>query len=59
MTMSPQVTVLALRAARKRMYIGMRESEARALVTNAFTAAGLSGGYALTLFGRKYMAGAL
>ena len=33
------------------MYIGMRESEARALVTKAMTVAGLQNAGALTLFG--------
>ena len=48
-----QVTVLAIRAARKHMKIGMRESEARQLVVAALTAAGLEGASSLTLFGGK------
>lgn len=35
------------------MYIGMRESEARALVRSALTAAGLINVDAITLFGRE------
>lgn len=33
------------------MYLGMRESEAGALVTEALTAAGLHNAFALSLFG--------
>ncbi|KAJ3558673.1 hypothetical protein NM688_g781 [Phlebia brevispora] len=47
----PQVTVLAIRAARKAMHIGMRESEARSLVESALRASGLKDAFALTLFG--------
>ncbi|KAI0748284.1 Creatinase/aminopeptidase [Daedaleopsis nitida] len=48
-----EVTLLAIRAARKHMKIGMRESEARQLIESALTAAGLNGGFALTLFGEN------
>ena len=49
-----QVTVLAIRAVRDEMYIGMRESEARGLMREALAAAGLRNGDSLTLFGRTY-----
>lgn len=49
-----QVTLLAIRAARQYMKIGMRESEARQLIESALTAAGLKGGSALTLFGGEF-----
>ncbi|EIW60043.1 peptidase M24 [Trametes versicolor FP-101664 SS1] len=48
-----EATVLSIRAAREHMKIGMRESEAGQLVTSALTAAGLKGGFALTLFGEN------
>jgi len=48
-----EATVLAIRAARQQMSIGMRESRARTLVVNALTAAGLSNAGALTLFGEN------
>ncbi|OJT14606.1 hypothetical protein TRAPUB_8852 [Trametes pubescens] len=48
-----EATVLAIRAARDHIKIGMRESEAGQLVTSALTAAGLKGGFALTLFGEN------
>ncbi|EIW85418.1 Creatinase aminopeptidase [Coniophora puteana RWD-64-598 SS2] len=48
-----EATLLAVRAARERMRIGMRESEARALVESALAAAGLREGFALTLFGEN------
>ncbi len=46
-----QATVLAIRAARKHMRIGIKESEAKQLVINALTAAGLKDAFSLTLFG--------
>ncbi|KAK7693663.1 hypothetical protein QCA50_003233 [Cerrena zonata] len=48
-----EATVLAIRAAREKMYIGMRESEARALITTAMSIAGLQNAGALTLFGEN------
>ncbi|KAH9951248.1 peptidase M24 [Amylocystis lapponica] len=48
-----EVTVLAIRAVREKMYIGMRESEARGMVVNALTSAGLKDAGALTLFGEN------
>ena len=46
-----QVTLQALRLVRSKMYIGMRESEARAMTRTALTAAGLKDGDGLVLFG--------
>lgn len=46
-----EATVAAIRAAADEMYIGMRESEARALISSALAAAGLSNGGGLVLFG--------
>ncbi|OBZ75936.1 ATP-dependent rRNA helicase RRP3 [Grifola frondosa] len=48
-----QVTVLAIRAVRKHMHIGIRESEARQLILGALTAAGLKDADAITLFGEN------
>ncbi|KZT11274.1 peptidase M24 [Laetiporus sulphureus 93-53] len=48
-----EVTVLAIRAVRENMYIGMRESEARQLIVKALSAAGLQNPGALTLFGEN------
>ncbi|CDO72871.1 hypothetical protein BN946_scf185002.g56 [Trametes cinnabarina] len=48
-----EVTVLAIRATRDYMKIGMHESEARQLIQSALTAAGLQGAFALTLFGEN------
>ncbi|KAH9945979.1 peptidase M24 [Epithele typhae] len=48
-----EVTVLAIRAARDHMYIGMRESEAMSLVVSALSTAGLKDTSALTLFGEN------
>ncbi|KAI1794518.1 Creatinase/aminopeptidase [Ganoderma leucocontextum] len=48
-----EATVLAIRAARKHMRIGMKESEAKQLVISALTAAGLKDAFALTLFGEN------
>ncbi|KAF8516911.1 peptidase M24 [Hysterangium stoloniferum] len=46
-----EVTLLAIRAVRERMYFGIRQSETSALVEEALTAAGLSTPSALVLFG--------
>ena len=43
-----------MRAAREQMYIGIRESEARNLVQQALSAAGLQNPFAITLFGRMF-----
>ncbi|TBU35812.1 Creatinase/aminopeptidase [Dichomitus squalens] len=48
-----EVTVLSIRAARKHMKVGIKESEARQLVVRALTAAGLKDAFALTLFGEN------
>lgn len=48
-----EATVLGIRAARQQMTIGMRESQAQALVVNALSANGLSNPGALTLFGEN------
>ncbi|KAI0673059.1 peptidase M24 [Trametes maxima] len=48
-----EATVLAIRAARVYMKIGMRESEAGQLIRRALSASGLTGGFALTLFGEN------
>lgn len=45
------MTVLAIRAVREKMYIGIRESEARRLIETALSSAGLQNPGALTLFG--------
>jgi len=46
-----QVTLQALRLVRSTMYIGMRESEAQAMIRTALTAAGLKDGDGLVLLG--------
>ncbi|PSR94075.1 hypothetical protein PHLCEN_2v4503 [Hermanssonia centrifuga] len=46
-----EVTILAIREARRRMHIGMKESEARSLVRTALSAAGLENLDSITLFG--------
>ncbi|KAL1669318.1 peptidase M24, structural domain-containing protein [Schizophyllum commune] len=46
-----EATLLALRATHKRLYAGIRESQARAIVADALTAIGLKDGGCLTLFG--------
>jgi len=46
-----QATLQALRLVRSKMYIGMRESEARAMIRTALAAAGLRDGDGLVLFG--------
>ncbi|KAI0063463.1 peptidase M24 [Artomyces pyxidatus] len=48
-----EVTVLAIRAVREQLYIGVRESEAHALMDEALAAAGLEGGSSLVLFGEN------
>ena len=48
------MTVLAIRAARNYMRIGMRESEARQLVRAALGAAGLETLDSIVLFGREF-----
>ncbi|KAI0831476.1 peptidase M24 [Trametes gibbosa] len=48
-----EATVLAIRAVRNHMKIGIRESEAGQLIRTALTAAGLKDEYALTLFGEN------
>ncbi|TBU50944.1 Creatinase/aminopeptidase [Dichomitus squalens] len=48
-----EVTLLSIRAARKHMKVGIKESEARQLVVRALTAAGLKDAFALTLFGEN------
>ncbi|PCH38133.1 Creatinase/aminopeptidase [Wolfiporia cocos MD-104 SS10] len=48
-----EVTVLAIRAVREKMYIGMRESQANELIISALSAAGLQNPGALTLFGEN------
>ena len=49
-----QVTLQALRLVRSKMYIGMRESEARSMIRTALVAAGLKDGDGLVLFGGNY-----
>ena len=46
-----KATLIALRTARDKMRIGMRESEARQLVEAELAAEGLKDAFALTLFG--------
>ncbi|CCL99336.1 uncharacterized protein FIBRA_01354 [Fibroporia radiculosa] len=53
MIVCDKVTVLAIRAVRENMYIGMRESEARRMIVGALGAAGLRDPSALTLFGEN------
>ncbi|KAI8998492.1 peptidase M24 [Trametes punicea] len=48
-----EATVLAIRAAREHMKIGMRESEAGQVIRSALRAAGLEDPFALTLFGEN------
>ncbi|KIY67833.1 Creatinase/aminopeptidase [Cylindrobasidium torrendii FP15055 ss-10] len=48
-----EATVLAIRETRKKMYIGIRESETSALIEAAFKGAGLKDGGCLTLFGEN------
>ena len=46
-----KATLLAIRAVRETVRIGMRESEVRQLMSDALGAAGLKDGGCLTLFG--------
>jgi Xaa-Pro aminopeptidase len=46
-----QATILSIRAVRKRLYFGIRESEARAMMQATFASAGLKDGGCLVLFG--------
>ncbi|OAX40048.1 Creatinase/aminopeptidase [Rhizopogon vinicolor AM-OR11-026] len=48
-----EVTVLSIRAVQAQMYIGIRESEVRAMVDEALAAAGLVDRWALVLFGEN------
>lgn len=48
-----QATVLAIRHVHRQLHIGVKESEARAMMANALSAAGLVNGGCLTLFGGK------
>ena len=51
LTHSLQVTLLAIRAVRDQMYIGIRESQVRRMMENALSTAGLQDVFALVLFG--------
>ncbi|KAL6305387.1 peptidase M24 [Sparassis latifolia] len=48
-----EVTLLAIRAVRDKMYFGMHESQARQLIISALTSAGLHNVGAITLFGEN------
>ncbi|TFK76598.1 Creatinase/aminopeptidase [Pluteus cervinus] len=48
-----EATLHALRDVHSQMYLGMRESEARAMMTSALLEAGLTNGGCLTLFGEN------
>ncbi|KAF8509540.1 Creatinase/aminopeptidase [Gautieria morchelliformis] len=48
-----EVTLLATRAVRAKMYLGIRQSETQQLVLDALASAGLSDGSALVLFGEN------
>ncbi|KXN90533.1 hypothetical protein AN958_04205 [Leucoagaricus sp. SymC.cos] len=48
-----EATLVAIRHVHKQMYIGMRESEARNMMSEALTQIGLSQGGCLTLFGEN------
>ncbi|KZP23639.1 peptidase M24 [Athelia psychrophila] len=48
-----EVTVLAIRAVREHMYIGIRESQVRALLSTALFAAGITESWMLVLFGEN------
>ncbi|KAF7311558.1 Peptidase-M24 domain-containing protein [Mycena kentingensis (nom. inval.)] len=48
-----EATVLAIRAVRKQLFLGIRESTASAMMRGTLTAAGLQGGGCLTLFGEN------
>ncbi|KAG2360857.1 peptidase M24, structural domain-containing protein [Suillus spraguei] len=48
-----EVTVLCIRAVQAQMYIGIRESQVRAMIDEALAAAGLTERWALVLFGEN------
>ncbi|KAF5386856.1 hypothetical protein D9615_001644 [Tricholomella constricta] len=48
-----EATVLAIRAVHKKLHVGIRESEARAMLARALSAVGLKDGGCLTLFGEN------
>ncbi|KAF5372836.1 hypothetical protein D9758_001656 [Tetrapyrgos nigripes] len=48
-----ETTLLSIREVHKHLYIGIRESEARKMMASALTAAGLTDGGCLTLFGEN------
>jgi Xaa-Pro aminopeptidase len=48
-----EVTVLCIRAVQAQMYIGIRESQVRAMIDEALAVAGLTGRWALVLFGEN------
>ncbi|TFK55181.1 Creatinase/aminopeptidase [Heliocybe sulcata] len=48
-----EVTVLAIRAVREKMYIGMHESKARSLIRTALSSAGLTSLDSIVLFGEN------
>ncbi|KAJ7349214.1 peptidase M24, structural domain-containing protein [Mycena albidolilacea] len=48
-----EATILFIRAVRKRLYFGIRESEARAMMQATFASAGLKDGGCLVLFGEN------
>lgn len=48
-----EVTLLAIRAVQKQMYIGIRESQVRDLMDHALTIAGIENRWALVLFGEN------
>ncbi|KAF8654240.1 hypothetical protein AX16_003761 [Volvariella volvacea WC 439] len=48
-----EATLLAVRDTHSRMYIGMKESEARSMMSSALSAVGLKSGGCLTLFGEN------
>lgn len=48
-----EVTVLAIRAVQKQMYIGIRESQVRQLIDRALAVAGVTDRWALVLFGEN------
>jgi hypothetical protein len=46
---------MAIRAVRERMYVGIRESEVRRMMSLALATAGLKNTFALVQFGGRYM----
>ncbi|KZT28494.1 peptidase M24 [Neolentinus lepideus HHB14362 ss-1] len=48
-----EVTILAVRAVREKLYIGMRESEAQSLIRTALSSAGLTSLDSIVLFGEN------